>query len=94
MIDNLRISDKTDSMSDDKSSYQCKSVQFDSPILIESSDCDSDTGIQSFFIAGKRGATSPTKPQSKKKKIDRTDNALHNNQDELGKQILNFYETT
>ena len=78
MINNLRISDKTDSMSDDKSTYQCKSVQFDSPILslIESFDCDSDTGIQSFFIAGKRGATSPTKPQSKKKKIDRTDNAL------------------
>ena len=55
MIDILRIRDKTDSMSDDKSTYQCKSVQFDSPILIESSDCESDTGIQSFFIAGKRG---------------------------------------
>ena len=84
MIDNLRISDKTDSMSDDKSTYQCKSVQFDSPILIESSDFDSDTGIQSFFIAGK--------PQSKKKKIDRTDNALQPRR--IGEKILNFYETT
>ena len=59
MIDILRIRDKTDSMSDDKSTYQCKSVQFDSPILIESSDCDSDTGIQSFFIVGKRGRQVP-----------------------------------
>ena len=47
MINNLRISDKTDSVSDDKSKHQGKSNdKFNSPILIDSSDCDSNTGLQ------------------------------------------------
>ena len=88
MIDILRIRDKTDSMPDDKSTYQCKSVQFDSPILIESSDFDSDTGIQSFFIAGKRGRQVPKNHRVRRRRL--TGRTTPCNQDELGKQILNF----
>ena len=73
--ESLKISDKTDHdlTADDKSTYQCKSDDKFNPILIDSSDCDSETGLQSFLITGssdkecKRRSPSPMKSDSKKR---------------------------
>ena len=74
-INSLKICDKTDndSNADDKSAYQCASDDKLKPKLMDSSDCDSDTGLQSFLITGssdkdhKRRSPSPMKSDSKKR---------------------------